>query len=186
MINKSEYEAYTKKMESSISYLEEEFSNIRAGRANPAILNKLTVEYYGAQTPLTQVGSVSVPEPRMLVFQPYDMSILKEAEKAIFKSDIGITPNNDGKVIRLVFPPLTEERRIELKKQAKKLGEDAKVAVRSIRRDAIEAFKAKKKKSEITEDDVKQAETDIQKFTDKYIEQIDKTIAAKEKEIMEI
>ena len=114
MINKSEYDVYTKKMEASLSYLEEEFGNIRAGRANPAILNKLTVEYYGVPTPITQVGSVSVPEPRMLMFQPYDMSILKEVEKAIFKSDIGITPNNDGKVIRLVFPPLTEERSVTL------------------------------------------------------------------------
>jgi len=121
-----------------------------------------------------------------LVFQPYDMSVLKEVEKAIFKSDIGITPNNDGKVIRLVFPPLTEERRLELKKQIKKLGEDAKVSVRGIRRDAIEAFKAMKKKSEITEDDVKQAEGDIQKFTDKYVEEIDKKVASKEKEVMEI
>ena len=186
MINKSDYDVFKKKMEGTLSFLDEEFSNIRAGRANPAILNKLTVEYYGVPTPVTQVGSVSVPEARMLVFQPYDMSVLKEVEKAIFKSDIGITPNNDGKVIRLVFPPLTEERRLDLKKQVKKLGEDAKVSVRGIRRDAIEAFKNKKKKSEITEDDVKQAESDIQKFTDKFIEDIDKKVASKEKEIMEI
>ena len=186
MINKSDYDVFKKKMEGTLNFLDEEFSNIRAGRANPAILNKLTVEYYGVPTPVTQVGSVSVPEARMLVFQPYDMSVLKEVEKAIFKSDIGITPNNDGKVIRLVFPPLTEERRLDLKKQVKKLGEDAKVSVRGIRRDAIEAFKNKKKKSEITEDDVKQAKTDIQKFTDKFIEDIDKKVAAKEKEIMEI
>ena len=186
MINKSDYDVFKKKMEGTLNFLDEEFSNIRAGRANPAILNKLTVEYYGVPTPVTQVGSVSVPEARMLVFQPYDMSVLKEVEKAIFKSDIGITPNNDGKVIRLVFPPLPEERRLDLKKQVKKLGEDAKVSVRGIRRDAIEAFKNKKKKSEITEDDVKQAETYIQKFTDKFIEDIDKKVAAKEKEIMEI
>ncbi|MBE7056810.1 MAG: ribosome recycling factor [Ruminococcaceae bacterium] len=186
MINKSDYDVYKLKMESTLEYLDDEFANIRAGRANPGILNKLTVEYYGVQTPITQVGAVSVPEARMLVFQPYDMSVLKEVEKAIFKSDIGITPNNDGKVIRLVFPPLTEERRLELKKQIKKLGEDAKVSVRGIRRDAIEAFKAMKKKSEITEDDVKQAEGDIQKFTDKYVEEIDKKVASKEKEVMEI
>lgn len=186
MINKGDYDVYKLKMEGALEYLDDEFSNIRAGRANPGILNKLTVEYYGVQTPVTQVGSVSVPEARMLVFQPYDMSVLKEVEKAIFKSDIGITPNNDGKVIRLIFPPLTEERRVDLKKQIKKLGEDAKVSVRGIRRDAIEAFKNKKKKSEITEDDVKQAEGDIQKFTDKYIEEIDKKVAAKEKEVMEI
>ena len=186
MIAKSDYDVFKKKMESSISFLEEELSNIRAGRANPAILNKLSIDYYGAPTPITQVGSVSVPEARMLVFQPWDVSILKEVEKAIFKSDIGITPNNDGKTIRLVFPPLTEERRIELKKQVKKLGEDGKVAIRYIRRDALEHFKGKKKNSEITEDDMKQAEQDIQNFTDKYIAQIDKIVAAKEKEIMEI
>lgn len=186
MIDKSLYTQYTDKMEMTLAYLDEEFSNVRAGRANPQILNKVSIEYYGVTTPINQVGSISVPEARMLVFQPYDMSVLKEVEKAIFASDIGITPNNDGKVIRLIFPPLNEERRLELKKQVKKYGEDAKVSVRGIRREAIEDFKKQKKNSEITEDDMKQAETDIQKFTDKYIEKIDAVVEKKEKEIMEI
>ena len=186
MVDKALYAPYENKMESTLSFLGEEFNNIRAGRANPAIMNKLTIEYYGVETPVNQVGSISVPEARMLVFQPYDMTVLKAVEKAIFASDIGITPNNDGKVIRLIFPPLNEERRIELKKQVKKLGEEAKVAVRSIRRTAIEDFKKQKKNSEITEDDMKQIETDVQKFTDKYIEKIDKVVEDKEKEIMEI
>lgn len=186
MIDKSLYTKYQDKMEMTLAYLDEEFSNVRAGRANPQILNKVTIEYYGVTTPINQVGSISVPEARMLVFQPYDMSVLKEVEKAIFASDIGITPNNDGKVIRLIFPALNEERRLELKKQVKKYGEDAKVSVRGIRRDAIEDFKKQKKNSEITEDDMKQAETDIQKFTDKYIEKIDVVVEKKEKEIMEI
>ena len=186
MIDKSLYTKYQDKMEKTLAYLDEEFSNVRAGRANPQILNKVTIEYYGVTTPINQVGSLSVPEARMLVFQPYDMSVLKEVEKAIFASDIGITPNNDGKVIRLIFPALNEERRLELKKQVKKYGEDAKVSVRGIRRDAIEDFKKQKKNSEITEDDMKQAESDIQKFTDKYIEKIDAVVEKKEKEIMEV
>ena len=186
MIDKSLYTKYQDKMEKTLAYLDEEFSNVRAGRANPQILNKVTIEYYGVTTPINQVGSLSVPEARMLVFQPYDMSVLKEVEKAIFASDIGITPNNDGKVIRLIFPALNEERRLELKKQVKKYGEDAKVSVRGIRRDAIEDFKKQKKNSEITEDDMKQAESDIQKLTDKYIEKIDVVVEKKEKEIMEI
>ena len=185
-MEKSDYDVYKNKMDGTLKYLDDEFGNIRAGRANPSILNKLQVEYYGVQTPITQLGSVSVPEARLLMYTPYDMTVLKAVEREIFKSDIGITPNNDGKCIRLVFPPLTEERRKELSKQVKKLGEEAKVSVRGIRRDAIEDFKNMKKKSEITEDDQKIAETEIQKITDKYIEDIDKKVAGKEKEIMEI
>ena len=185
-MNKSDYDVYKEKMDGSLRYLDDEFGNIRAGRANPSILNRLQVEYYGVPTPITQLGAVSVPEARLLVYTPYDMSVLKAVEKEIQKSEIGINPQNDGRCIRLVFPPLTEERRRDLTKQVKKLGEEAKVAIRSIRRDAIEDFKKMKKKSEITEDDMKIAETDMQKITDKYIEDIDKKVASKEKEIMEI
>lgn len=186
MLNKDDYKLFGTKMDKTIAVLEEQLSSVRAGRANPALLNKLTIEYYGTQTPIMQVGSVSVPEARMLVFQPWDTSVLKEVEKAILKSDIGITPNNDGKTIKLIFPPLTEERRRELSKQVRKNGEDAKVAIRSIRRDAIEYFKNLKKKSEITEDEQSGAEKDMQNLTDKHIAEIDKIVAAKEKEIMEI
>jgi len=143
------------KMNKTISVLNEDLASIRAGRANPAILDKVTVEYYGAPTPLTQVGNVSVPEARMLVIKPWDASILNDIEKAILKSDIGLTPNNDGECIRLNFPPLAEERRKELSKSISKRGEEAKVAIRAIRRDAIDGFKTQKKNSEITEDDLK-------------------------------
>lgn len=174
------------KMTKSLSVLEADLASIRAGRANPAILEKVTVEYYGVPTPLTQIGTVSVPDPRSILIQPWDASILKDVEKAILASDIGITPNNDGKSIRLNFPPLTEERRKELVKGIRKKGEDSKVAIRSIRRDAMDAFKADKKNGEITEDDLKDIETDVQKVTDKYIKNIDDVIAKKEKEIMEV
>jgi len=174
------------KMTKSLSVLEADLASIRAGRANPAILEKVTVEYYGVPTPLTQIGTVSVPDPRSILIQPWDASILKDVEKAILASDIGITPNNDGKSIRLNFPPLTEERRKELVKGIRKKGEDSKVAIRSIRRDAMDAFKADKKNGEITEDDLKGIETDVQKVTDKYIKNIDDVIAKKEKEIMEV
>ncbi len=180
------YKDIEDKMGKAISVLKEELSGLRAGRANPAILDRITVDYYGALTPINQLGSISVPEARVIIIQPWDAKILKDIERAIQKSDIGINPNNDGKVIRLIFPILTEERRKELTKSVKKHGEDSKVAIRSIRREAIERFKAQKKKSEITEDDLKDAEDDIQKLTDKYITETDKVIELKEKEIMEV
>jgi len=174
------------KMNKAIISLESDFTTIRAGRANPAILDKISVEYYGAATPISQVGTVSVPEARMIVIQPWDATLLKEIEKAIQASDIGINPNNDGKVIRLNFPQLTEERRKELKKDISKRGEDAKVAVRNIRRDSLDTFKKQKKNNEITEDDLKDIEDKIQKLTDKFVKKIEEITAAKEKEIMEV
>jgi len=182
----SDYSAFETKMNKSISVYEAELASIRAGRANPAILDKVTVEYYGVNSPLTQIGTVSVPDARTILVQPWDASILGEVEKAILKSDIGITPNNDGKSIRLNFPPLTEERRKDIVKTVKKQGEECKIAIRSIRRDAIESFKAKKKASEITEDDLKNAEDDIQKMTDKFIKMVDEITAKKEKEVLEV
>jgi len=186
MINKSDYKAFTDKMDKTNSCLTEQLSEIRAGRANPAVLNKITIDYYGTPTPITQVGNVTAPEARLLLFTPWDASVLKEVEKAIQKSELGINPNNDGKCIKLIFPMLTEERRLELSKQVKKYGEDSKVAIRSIRRDAVEFFKDQKKKNIITEDDQKQAEKDIQTFTDKHIEEIDKIVSKKEAELMEL
>jgi ribosome recycling factor len=180
------YKDIEEKMKKSISVLKEQLAGLRAGRANPAILDKITVDYYGVPTPINQLGSINVPEARVIVIQPWDSKVLKDIEKAIQKSDIGINPNNDGKVIRLLFPVLTEERRKELCKSSKKYGEDTKIAIRSIRRDAIERLKAQKKNSEITEDDLKNAENDIQKMTDKFIAEIDKIVEAKEKEIMEV
>ncbi len=174
------------KMTKSVNVLEADLATLRAGRANPAILDKASVEYYGVQTPLTQIGNVSVPDARTILIQPWDASILGEVEKAILKSDIGITPTNDGKSIRLVFPALTEERRKELAKSISKKGEDTKVAIRSIRRDAMEQFKSDKKNGEITEDDLKGLEKDIQALTDKYVKIIDDVLAKKEKEIMEV
>jgi len=174
------------KMKKTISVLESEMKAIRAGRANPAILDKVSVEYYGAPSPLTQIANVSVPDARTIMVQPWDATILGDIEKAILKSDIGITPNNDGKSIRLNFPPLTEERRKEIVKGIHKKGEDSKVAIRSIRRDAMEDAKTQKKNGEITEDDVKNIEKDIQKLTDNYIKEIDNVIAAKEKEVLEV
>ena len=174
------------KMKKTISVLESEMKAVRAGRANPAILDKVSVEYYGAPSPLTQIANVSVPDARSILIQPWDASILGEIEKAILKSDIGITPNNDGKAVRLNFPPLTEERRKELVKGIRKKGEDSKVAIRSIRRDALEDAKLQKKNGEITEDDVKNIEKDVQKLTDNYIKEIDDVIAYKEKEVLEV
>ena len=174
------------KMKKTISVLESEMKTIRAGRANPAILDKVSVEYYGAPSPLTQIANVSVPDARTIMVQPWDASILADIEKAILKSDIGITPNNDGKSIRLNFPPLTEERRKEIVKDIRKKGEDSKVAIRSIRRDAMEDAKTQKKNGEITEDDVKNIEKDIQKLTDNYTKEIDSVIAGKEKEVLEV
>ncbi len=177
---------FEEKMDKTISVFRESLSEIRAGRANPAILNKITVDYYGVPTPINQVAGISVPEARMILIQPWDMSLLKEIEKEILKSDIGINPNNDGKVIRLTFPELNEERRKEIVKDIRKLAEDAKVAIRSIRRDAIDEAKEKEKKSEITEDDLKNEEDQIQKLTDKKVEEVDKLLEAKEKEVMSI
>lgn len=181
-----EFNEIKEKMDKSINNLKENFSTIRAGRANPAILNKVVIPYYGVPTPISQVASVSVPEARTILIQPWDASILKEIEKGIQKADLGINPQNDGKAIRLNFPEPTEERRKELVKDVKKFSEECKIAVRAIRRDAIEEYKAKQKKSEITEDDLKRAEDDIQKLTDKSVEQIDKLLADKESEIMSV
>ena len=181
-----DYNKYEEKMKKSISVFEENLAEIRAGRANPAILNKITVDYYGTPTPINQLAGISVPEARMIVIQPWDASVLKEIEKEILKSDIGINPNNDGKVIRLVFPELNEERRKEIVKDIRKMAEEAKVAIRSIRRDAIDEAKAMQKNSEISEDELKVAEEQIQKLTDKYVEEIDKILEKKEKEVMSI
>jgi len=185
-MNKTEYAPYEEKMNKTVASLESEYAAIRAGRANPAVLDKLTVEYYGAPTPINQIAAISVPEPRMLVIAPWDPSQLKAIEKAILASDIGITPTNDGKSIRLSFPTLTEERRKDLVKQVRKYAEESKVAVRNIRRDGLEFFKALKKKSEITEDDMKNIEKDLQKLTDDYIKEIDVLASKKEKELFEI
>lgn len=174
------------KMEKTINVLKETLSTLRAGRANPHVLDKITVSYYGTPTPINQVGNIAVPEPRVLTISPWDASILKDVEKAIMASDLGINPSNDGKIIRLVFPEPTAERRQELVKKAKKMGEEAKIAIRSVRRDAIEHFKKDKKDSVITEDDLKDLEKEIQDKTDKFSKDIDKTISDKEKEIMEI
>lgn len=180
------YDEFTKKMEKTLNVLKEELGSIRAGRANPRLLDKLTVNYYGTPTPINQLANIQVPEARQIVIQPWDNKILNDIVKAIQMSDLGINPNNDGKVIRLVFPPLTEERRLELTKEVKKLGENSKVAIRQIRRDAVESYKKSEKAKEITEDDLKIAEKDIQKFTDEYIEKIDKTVEVKIQEIMEV
>lgn len=177
---------YSDKMDKTIHSLERAYSAIRAGRANPAVLDKVQVDYYGTPTPIQSMAAVSVTEARILVIQPWDKSTLKSIEKAIQASDIGINPANDGSTIRIVFPPLTEERRKDLCKQVRKEGEEAKVAIRSIRRDANDKFKALKKSSEISEDDLKDLEDQTQKLTDKYVKKIDEIAAAKEKEILEI
>ena len=174
------------KMGKTISVLKQELSGLRAGRANAQVLDRITADYYGTPTPINQMGNISAPEPRLLVIAPYDPSALKEIEKALQKSDLGINPSNDGKVIRLVFPELTEERRRDLVKVVKKKGEEAKVAIRNIRRDANETIKKQKKNGDITEDDQKIMEEDAQKATDASIKDIDKIIADKEKEIMEV
>ncbi len=177
---------YEEKMDKTISVFKENLAEIRAGRANPTILNKITVDYYGVPTPINQVAGISVPEARMILIQPWDVNLLKEIEKEILKSDIGINPNNDGKVIRLTFPELNEERRKEIVKDIRKIAEEAKVGIRSIRRDAIDEAKEMQKKSEITEDDLKNEEDQIQKLTDKKIQEIETLLEAKEKEIMNI
>jgi ribosome recycling factor len=177
---------YEDKMEKTIDVLKEDFMQIRAGRANPHVLDKIKVDYYGSPTPLQQVGNISVPEPRMILIQPWEKSLLKEIEKAINMSELGINPTNDGTSIRLIFPELTEDRRKELAKDIKKKGEAAKVAIRNIRRDAIDAVKKLEKAGEITEDDVKTGDTKIQKLTDKAIENIESTVENKSKEIMTV
>ena len=174
------------KMEKTISVLVENFAEVRAGRANPAILNKIRVDYYGTPTPINQVAGISVPEARLIVIQPWDASLLKEIEKEILKAEIGINPNNDGKVIRLSFPELTEERRKDLVKEIKKMAEDSKVSIRSIRRDGIDEAKAKQKAGELTEDELKSAEDQIQKLTDKKVAEIDALLQSKEKDIMSV
>lgn len=183
---RQELKQYEEKMAKAISFYSNDLNSIRAGRANPAILDKVMVEYYGVPTPLNQVGTVSVPEPHMIVIQPWDATMLAEIEKAINKADIGINPQNDGKVVRLAFPPLTEERRKELAKGLHKKCEEAKVNVRGVRRDAMDYFKKAQKNSEITEDDLKGIEDDIQKLTDSKIKEIDNICDLKEKEIMSI
>ena len=178
--------AYEDKMQKAFEFLLSDFQTIRAGRANPHVLDKIKVDYYGTPTPIQQVGNISVPEARMIVIQPWEKSLLKAIEKAILTSDLGINPTNDGSVIRLIFPELTEDRRKELSKEVKKKGENAKVAVRNIRRDANDTFKKQEKASEISEDDLEEVIDKMQKLTDKMIEKIDKAIEAKTKEIMTV
>jgi len=182
----TDYKEFESKMKKTCEALNTQLATIRAGRANAAVLDQIQVDYYGVPTPIQQVASVGSPDPRSLLIQPWDASVLKGIEKAILASDLGINPQNDGRMIRLVFPPLTEERRRDLVKQTKKYGEESKVAIRNIRRDAIDKFKKQQKASEITEDDYKIAEKDIQKLTDEYIKEIDKIVEKKEKELTEI
>ena len=179
-------EQYKVKMEKTIEVMKHEFNTIRAGRANVAVLDKITVDYYGAPTPIQQIASVSTPEPRMLAIQPWDTSALKLIEKAILASDLGINPTNDGKIVRLLFPQLTEERRRDLTKDVKNMAEGGKVAIRNIRRDAIDHFKKAQKASEITEDELKSLEKDMQDLTDKYVKEVDVESGKKEKELMEL
>lgn len=185
-MSKSEYKPIEAKMQKAVEVLTSELATLRAGRANPAVLEKVKVNYYGVPTPVNQVANVTVPEARLIVIQPWDSSLLKDIEKAIQTSDIGINPNNDGKVIRLVFPVLTEERRRELVKVVKKYGEEAKTAIRNVRREAMDEYRAMQKNSEITEDDLKVTEKDIQELTDKFISKIEDILKQKENEIMEV
>jgi ribosome recycling factor len=180
------YDEFERRMSKTVEVLQEQFSSIRAGRANAAVLDQIKVEYYGTPTPINQIATVSSPDPRTLVIQPWDVSSLQLVEKAIMSSDLGINPANDGKVIRLSFPQLTEERRKELIKQLGKYAEDSKVAVRNIRRDAVDKAKAEKKSGEMTEDDLANTEKDLQKLTDNYIKEIDKLSEKKEKELKEM
>ena len=182
-MDNSKYEA---KMQKTMDVLQDTLGGIRAGRANAGVLHKIKVDYYGAQTPLSQVAAIASPDPRTLTIQPWDSSLLKAIEKAIQTSDLGINPQNDGKLIRLNFPPLTEERRKDLIKQVAKEGENSKVALRNIRRDAMDKLKAAKKKSEVSEDEIADAEKDMQKMTDKYVKKVDEMTAKKSKELSEI
>ncbi len=177
---------YESKMKSSYQFMLDEFGTIRAGRANPHVLDKIMVDYYGTPTPIQQVANVSVPEPRLIQIQPWEANMVKEIEKAILSSDLGINPTNDGKLIRLVFPELTEERRKELAKDVKKKGENAKVAIRNIRRDAMDALKKAGKTSEVSEDEIKDLEDEAQKLTDKFIADIDKAVEEKTKEVLTV
>lgn len=181
-----DFSEYGRRMEKALDHLAEEFGAVRAGRANAKVLDRITVEYYGSETPLNGVATISTPDARTLVIQPWDTTLLKEIQKAIQASDLGINPQNDGKVVRLIFPQLTEERRKELTKQVKKYAEDAKVAMRNIRRDGMDYVKKLKKDSEITEDEQKKAEKDLQDLLDKYIKKADEALAGKEKELMSI
>ena len=185
-MNKSDYAEYTDRMQKTLDVMQTNFAAVRAGRANAAVLDQIRVDYYGTPTPINQIASIASPDPRTLPIQPWDAGTMKLIEKAIQASDLGINPQNDGRVIRLAFPQLTEERRKELIKQVRKYGEDSKTAIRNIRRDAMDTFKKQQKKSEITEDDLKNAEKDIQKLTDDYIADVDKMVAKKEKELSEI
>ena len=182
----ADYKEFEGKMKKTLDFLGQQFDTVRAGRANAAVLDQIQVNYYGSPTPIQQLASVSTPDPRTLMIQPWEGSVLRDIEKAILASELGINPQNDGKVIRLVFPQLTEERRKDLAKQVKKYGEEAKVAVRNIRRDAIDKFKKQQKASEITEDDYKTIEKDIQKMTDDYIKKVESMTEKKEKELFEI
>ena len=182
----ADYKEYSDRMKKTTEVLAAQFAAVRAGRANAAVLDQINVDYYGTPTPIQQIASISSPDPRSLVIQPWDATALKGIEKAIQSSDLGINPQNDGRVIRLAFPQLTEERRKDLAKQVRKYGEEAKVAIRNIRRDAMDRFKKEEKKSEITEDDLKDVEKDLQKLTDDYIKDIDKLTDKKEKELFEI
>ena len=181
-----DFKEFSKKMDRTLDYLGEEFDAVRAGRANPRVLDRITVEYYGSETALNGVATISSPDARTLVIQPWDGKLLKDIQKAIQTSDLGINPQNDGRVIRLVFPQLTEERRKDLIKQVKKYAEEAKVALRNIRRDGMDYVKKLKKNSEITEDDQKKGEKDLQDLLDQYIKKVDSALAAKEKELMSI
>ena len=181
-----DFNSIEEKMKKTISVFEDSLSEVRAGRANPNILNKITVDYYGVATPINQIAGISVPEPRMILIQPWDISMLKEIEKAINIAEIGINPNNDGKVIRLAFPELTEERRKDLVKDIRKIAEESKVAIRAIRRDGMDMAKTAQKNNEMTQDDLTAAETKIQKMTDTKIAEIDELLAKKEKEIMTV
>ncbi len=181
-----DFNSIEEKMKKTISVFEESLSEVRAGRANPNILNKITVDYYGVATPINQIAGISVPEPRMILIQPWDISMLKEIEKAINIAEIGINPNNDGKVIRLAFPELTEERRKDLVKDIRKIAEESKVAIRAIRRDGMDMAKTAQKNNEMTQDDLTAAEAKIQKMTDTKIAEIDELLAKKEKEIMTV
>lgn len=185
-MNKSDYAAYTDRMQKTLDVMQANFAAVRAGRANAAVLDQIKVDYYGSPTPINQIASIASPDPRTLTIQPWDKGTLKLIEKAIQASDLGINPQNDGVVIRLAFPQLTEERRKDLIKQVRKYGEDSKTAIRNIRREAMDNFKKLQKKSEITEDDQKNAEKDMQKLTDEYIADVDKMVVKKEKELSEI
>ena len=183
---KDDYKIYEEKMQKSIDSAAADFASVRAGRANAAVLDRITVDYYGTPTPIQQIAAISTPDPRILQISPWDNSALKSIEKAILNSDLGINPQNDGKQIRLSFPPLTEERRKELIKGASKTGEEAKVALRNIRRDAMDKFKSAQKKSEITEDELHEGEDKMQKLTDKYVKEVDAMVAKKSKELAEV